>query len=153
MPISINLPPKADNNILFVQEKCELGCLRAIVLFNPDARGLDPTASVQVETFREMVYSTLVRCFCHDNTLSDFLSNNLEHLDKNFKAILSSLLLTSTGRTLQSQSQKRTEPICKTPSPSSGLEIHRPQVRRTHFLLQTHQGGTTRLCRIRFERP
>ena len=34
--------------MLIFQEKCELGCLRAIVLFNPDARGLDPNVSAQV---------------------------------------------------------------------------------------------------------
>lgn len=40
-------------------EKSELGCLRAIVLYNPDARGLDPNVSSQVESYREMVYATL----------------------------------------------------------------------------------------------
>lgn len=33
--------------------------MRAIVLFNPDARGLEVSVSSQVETFREMVYATL----------------------------------------------------------------------------------------------
>lgn len=33
--------------------------MRAIVLFNPDARGLDANVSSLVETFREMVYATL----------------------------------------------------------------------------------------------
>ncbi len=38
----------------------ELGCLRAIVLFNPDAKGLDAQTSImQVESYREKVYATL----------------------------------------------------------------------------------------------
>lgn len=40
-------------------DKAELGCLRAIVLFNPDAKGLEAAASAQVESFREKVYATL----------------------------------------------------------------------------------------------
>ncbi|KAL3871789.1 hypothetical protein ACJMK2_039765 [Sinanodonta woodiana] len=38
-------------------DKTELGCLRAIVLFNPDAKGL--TAIQEVEQLREKVYATL----------------------------------------------------------------------------------------------
>ncbi|MEE6496192.1 hypothetical protein FKM82_002258 [Ascaphus truei] len=38
-------------------DKSELGCLRAIVLFNPDAKGL--SNSVEVEAMREKVYATL----------------------------------------------------------------------------------------------
>jgi hypothetical protein len=41
------------------QDKAELGCLRAIVLFNPDAKGLEAGPSAQVESFREKVYATL----------------------------------------------------------------------------------------------
>lgn len=37
----------------------ELGCLRAIVLFNPDARYLDEDISMKVEKLREKVYATL----------------------------------------------------------------------------------------------
>ena len=44
---------------IFFQDKAELGCLRAIVLFNPDAKGLEAAASAQVESFREKVYATL----------------------------------------------------------------------------------------------
>merc|ERR1712062_196524 len=40
-------------------EKCELACLRAIVLFNPDAPGLSNDVSNNVETLREKVYATL----------------------------------------------------------------------------------------------
>ena len=42
------LNPVALTLLLQFQEKCELGCLRAIVLFNPDARGLDSNVSSQV---------------------------------------------------------------------------------------------------------
>ncbi|XP_058033350.1 retinoic acid receptor RXR-gamma isoform X2 [Ahaetulla prasina] len=38
-------------------DKSELGCLRAIVLFNPDAKGLSSPA--EVELLREKVYATL----------------------------------------------------------------------------------------------
>lgn len=38
-------------------DKTELGCLRAIVLFNPDAKGL--TAIQEVEQLREKVYASL----------------------------------------------------------------------------------------------
>ncbi|XP_069497386.1 retinoic acid receptor RXR-gamma-like [Ambystoma mexicanum] len=38
-------------------DKSELGCLRAIVLFNPDAKGL--SNSTEVEALREKVYATL----------------------------------------------------------------------------------------------
>nr|KAF6414265.1 retinoid X receptor gamma [Molossus molossus] len=38
-------------------DKSELGCLRAIVLFNPDAKGLSNPS--EVETLRERVYATL----------------------------------------------------------------------------------------------
>ncbi|KAM4641038.1 retinoic acid receptor RXR-gamma isoform 2-T2 [Discoglossus pictus] len=38
-------------------DKSELGCLRAIVLFNPDAKGLSNSA--EVEALREKVYATL----------------------------------------------------------------------------------------------
>ncbi|KAK7147687.1 hypothetical protein R3I94_010264 [Phoxinus phoxinus] len=38
-------------------DKSELGCLRAIVLFNPDAKGL--TSSSEVELLREKVYASL----------------------------------------------------------------------------------------------
>lgn len=38
-------------------DKTELGCLRAIVLFNPDAKGL--SAVQQVESLREKVYASL----------------------------------------------------------------------------------------------
>jgi len=38
-------------------DRTELGCLRAIVLFNPDAKGL--TAVQQVESLREKVYASL----------------------------------------------------------------------------------------------
>ena len=44
-------------NIL--QEKCEIACLRAIVLFNPDCNGLSNEVSNHVETLREKVYATL----------------------------------------------------------------------------------------------
>lgn len=42
-----------------LQDKAELGCLRAIVLFNPDAKGMDAGPSAQVESYREKVYATL----------------------------------------------------------------------------------------------
>ncbi|KAL3215925.1 hypothetical protein MRX96_033282 [Rhipicephalus microplus] len=38
-------------------DKTELGCLRAVVLFNPDAKGLKSTE--RVETLREKVYAAL----------------------------------------------------------------------------------------------
>ncbi|KAJ6653865.1 hypothetical protein lerEdw1_008613 [Lerista edwardsae] len=38
-------------------DKSELGCLRAIVLFNPDAKGL--TSPAEVESLREKVYAAL----------------------------------------------------------------------------------------------
>uniref|UniRef100_A0A8C3SWY9 NR LBD domain-containing protein n=1 Tax=Chelydra serpentina TaxID=8475 RepID=A0A8C3SWY9_CHESE len=38
-------------------DKSELGCLRAIVLFNPDAKGL--SSPFEVESLREKVYATL----------------------------------------------------------------------------------------------
>lgn len=52
----------------------ELGCLRAIILFNPDARYLDPAVSSQVESLREKVYATLERyCRQHnENEVSRF---------------------------------------------------------------------------------
>lgn len=40
-------------------EKCELACLRAIVLFNPDAPGLNSDICNTVEGLREKVYATL----------------------------------------------------------------------------------------------
>jgi len=40
-------------------EKCEIACLRAIVLFNPDANGMSNEVSDRVETLREKVYATL----------------------------------------------------------------------------------------------
>lgn len=44
-------------------DKSELGCLRAIVLFNPDAKGLVSTQ--EVESLREKVYATLEEyCKC-----------------------------------------------------------------------------------------
>ena len=47
------------NSCSLFQDKAELGCLRAIVLFNPDAKGLEQGPSTQVESFREKVYATL----------------------------------------------------------------------------------------------
>ena len=41
------------------QEKRELACLRAIVLFNPDTPGLPIDVLNHVETLREKVYATL----------------------------------------------------------------------------------------------
>ncbi|CAB4061041.1 Retinoic acid receptor RXR-alpha-A,Retinoic acid receptor RXR-gamma,Retinoic acid receptor RXR-gamma-B,Retinoic acid receptor RXR-beta-A,Retinoic acid receptor RXR-beta-B,Retinoic acid receptor RXR-alpha,Retinoic acid receptor RXR-alpha-B,Retinoic acid receptor RXR-beta,Retinoic acid receptor RXR,Retinoic acid receptor RXR-gamma-A [Lepeophtheirus salmonis] len=38
-------------------DKAELGCLRAIILFNPDAKGLSDVT--KVENLREKVYATL----------------------------------------------------------------------------------------------
>ena len=55
-------------------DKAELGCLRAIVLFNPDAKGLDTDPSLLVETHREKVYATLEE-YCrlnHENEPSRF---------------------------------------------------------------------------------
>uniref|UniRef100_A0A673NIT9 Retinoic acid receptor RXR n=1 Tax=Sinocyclocheilus rhinocerous TaxID=307959 RepID=A0A673NIT9_9TELE len=43
-------------------DKTELGCLRAIVLFNPDAKGL--TSSSEVELLREKVYASL-EAYCN----------------------------------------------------------------------------------------
>jgi len=40
-----------------VMDKTELGCLRAIVLYNPDVKGLKETA--RVEQLRERVYASL----------------------------------------------------------------------------------------------
>jgi hypothetical protein len=40
-------------------DRCELGCLRAIVLFNPEAKGIRNVN--RVESLRESVYSTLER--------------------------------------------------------------------------------------------
>lgn len=53
-------------------DKAELGCLRAIVLFNPDAKGLKNIN--QVETLREKVYAALEE-YCrqqHENEPSRF---------------------------------------------------------------------------------
>ena len=48
--------------------------MRAIILFNPDARYLDPDVSSQVESLREKVYATLERyCRQHnENEVSRF---------------------------------------------------------------------------------
>ena len=46
-------------DINYFQEKCELACLRAIVLFNPDTPGLSNEVLNHVETLREKVYATL----------------------------------------------------------------------------------------------
>ena len=48
--------------------------MRAIILFNPDARYLDPAVSSQVESLREKVYATLERyCRQHnENEVSRF---------------------------------------------------------------------------------
>ena len=57
-----------------IQDLAELGCLRAIILFNPDARYLDPAVSSEVEGLREKVYATLER-YCrqkHENEVSRF---------------------------------------------------------------------------------
>jgi hypothetical protein len=40
-------------------DKAELGCLKAIILFNPDARGLNPASMAPVEAIRDKVYATL----------------------------------------------------------------------------------------------
>ena len=53
------LNPYPVTRLYLFQDKAELGCLRAIVLFNPDAKGLEAAASAQVESFREKVYATL----------------------------------------------------------------------------------------------
>lgn len=50
---------KLSNFFFLFQEKCEIACLRAIVLFNPDASGLSSEVSNQVETLREKVYASL----------------------------------------------------------------------------------------------
>ncbi len=48
-------------------DKAELGCLRAIVLFNPDAKGLEANpGGAMVETFREKFYATLEE-YCRNN--------------------------------------------------------------------------------------
>jgi len=52
--------------LLCQQDKAELGCLRAIVLFNPDAKGMDSAPSTQVESYREKVYATLEE-YCRTN--------------------------------------------------------------------------------------
>eukprot|EP00095_Tigriopus_kingsejongensis_P007205 maker-scaffold192_size271026-snap-gene-1.22 protein:Tk07205 transcript:maker-scaffold192_size271026-snap-gene-1.22-mRNA-1 annotation:"retinoid x receptor" len=55
-------------------DKAELGCLRAIILFNPDAKGLEQDPALQVESFREKVYATLEE-YCrtnHENEPSRF---------------------------------------------------------------------------------
>lgn len=55
-------------------DKAELGCLRAIILFNPDAKGLEQEPSLQVEGYREKVYATLEE-YCrtnHENEPSRF---------------------------------------------------------------------------------
>uniref|UniRef100_A0A671R406 Retinoic acid receptor RXR n=1 Tax=Sinocyclocheilus anshuiensis TaxID=1608454 RepID=A0A671R406_9TELE len=70
-------------------DKTELGCLRAIVLFNPDAKGL--TSSSEVELLREKVYASL-EAYCKQkypdqqgrttllcNYLFHFYLNNLAH--------------------------------------------------------------------------
>ena len=57
--ISISETYQKHSQISIFQDKAELGCLRAIVLFNPDAKGLEAAASSQVESFREKVYATL----------------------------------------------------------------------------------------------
>ena len=60
--------------LFYFQDLAELGCLRAIILFNPDARYLDPAVSSQVESLREKVYATLERyCRQHnENEVSRF---------------------------------------------------------------------------------
>lgn len=40
-------------------DKAELGCLRAIILFNSEARGLPPSSMQQVDGLRDKVYATL----------------------------------------------------------------------------------------------
>ncbi|CAG7827979.1 unnamed protein product [Allacma fusca] len=40
-------------------DKAELGCLRAIILFNSEARGLPPSSMIQVDGLRDKVYATL----------------------------------------------------------------------------------------------
>lgn len=67
--------------MLLFQDKAELGCLRSIVLFNPDAKGLEQAPAQQVESFREKVYATLEE-YCrtnHENEPSrcDCVSRNL----------------------------------------------------------------------------
>ncbi|TRY76156.1 hypothetical protein TCAL_03513 [Tigriopus californicus] len=55
-------------------DKAELGCLRAIILFNPDAKGLEQGPALEVENFREKVYATLEE-YCrmnHENEPSRF---------------------------------------------------------------------------------
>ena len=44
---------------IYFQEKRELACLRAIVLFNPDTPGLSIDVLNHVEILREKVYATL----------------------------------------------------------------------------------------------
>ena len=56
---STAVPSQSILLLLVFQDKAELGCLRAIVLFNPVAKGLEAAASAQVETLREKVYATL----------------------------------------------------------------------------------------------
>jgi len=46
----------------------ELGCLRAIVLFNPDARNLDPATVTRVEALRDKVFVTLEK-YCKSKQL------------------------------------------------------------------------------------
>lgn len=55
-------------------DKSELGCLRAIILFNPDAKGLESGPSTQIESYRDLVYTTLEE-YCrlnHENEPSRF---------------------------------------------------------------------------------
>ncbi|XP_021949220.1 retinoic acid receptor RXR-alpha-B isoform X3 [Folsomia candida] len=40
-------------------DRAELGCLKAIILFNPDSRGLPQASMPSVEALRDKVYSTL----------------------------------------------------------------------------------------------
>ena len=44
--------------------------MRAIILFNPDARYLDPAVQTQVESLREKVYATLER-YCRQHNESE----------------------------------------------------------------------------------
>jgi len=59
----------------------ELGCLRAIVLFNPDARNLDQSSSQRVETLREKVYVTLEK-YCKSKQLAQRPGENVNRFAK-----------------------------------------------------------------------
>ena len=58
--------------IVVLQDKTELGCLRAIVLYNPDVKGLKEVT--RVEQYRERVYASLEE-YCratHENETGRF---------------------------------------------------------------------------------